>query len=79
MTLKELLDGREPLRCGCGEELLAEEVEVEGETFCRFLPCDCGTETSITVPPGSLIGGFGRSPVLTVWGPPRAPEVYDRR
>jgi hypothetical protein len=69
-TIAELLAGRQPLRCDCGQELLVEEVAIEGgSTMGRFLPCKCGSKNDVYVPPGSIVGGFEGAPFLNVWGP----------
>lgn len=69
-SIKELLAGREILRCECGEELLVEKLVAEGgKTMGRFLPCKCGSQKAIYVPPGSIMGGFEDSGFDNVWGP----------
>jgi hypothetical protein len=69
-TLPELLKGRSPLLCICGRELFVEEITTDDGHAARFIPCRCGSEAAIYVPPGSIVGSIGGINPLQVWGPP---------
>jgi hypothetical protein len=60
-TLPELLEGRSPLLCECGRELFVEEITTDGGHAARFIPCRCGSQAAIYVPPGSWIGSIAES------------------
>lgn len=71
MTMSELLNGRESLRCDCGEELWVEQVDPAEDSVWRFVPCKCGSDKPVQVPHGSIFGSIGGVSPAPVWGPPK--------
>jgi hypothetical protein len=73
--MEELLNGRERLRCECGEELWIEGFQsADGRMLGRFMECKCGSEDPIHRPPGSVFGSIAGVGPQGVWGPRGSPQ-----